>query len=217
MTTDEENTPSNFDSVTVYTARVKWFNNRSGYGFATVTGKDMPRNGEDIFVHHSGITVNGEQYKYLVQGEYVQFNLRSSDNERHPFQADNISGINGGPLMCETHLETKRQRDQSRNGDEGGGGGGGGGGGPPRDVSRRAREQIRARGPREGEQWFLVKRGRGERGERVDSRKRPVDGNRGRRWANRGGGGGGGGGRVADDVPDEGDGENWSGANEEEN
>jgi len=168
----EENTPVsntsgapvNFDNSAVYTARVKWFNNRSGYGFATVSGGD--RDGEDIFVHHSGITVNHEQYKYLVQGEYVQFNLRNSDNERHPFQADNISGINGGPLMCETHLETKRQRDQNRGGEEGA---------PPRDVSRRAREQIRARGggPREGEQWFLVKRGRGGRGQ---------GGGGGRRW-----------------------------------
>lgn len=161
---DEENTPVtntpsapvNFDNSAVYTARVKWFNNRSGYGFATVSGGE--RDGEDIFVHHSGITVNHEQYKYLVQGEYVQFNLRNSDNERHPFQADNISGINGGPLMCETHLETKRQRDQNRNVEDGT---------PPRDVTRRAREQIRARGggPREGEQWFLVKRGRGGRGQ----------------------------------------------------
>ena len=45
---DEENTPVtntpsapvNFDNSAVYTARVKWFNNRSGYGFATVSGGD---------------------------------------------------------------------------------------------------------------------------------------------------------------------------------
>jgi len=108
-----------FDTETVYTARVKWFNNRSGYGFATVLGG--PSNGEDIFVHHSGINVANEQYKYLVQGEYVQFNLRPSENKAHPFQADNICGIHKGPLMCETHLQIKRGRAQKSDyeGDEG--------------------------------------------------------------------------------------------------
>ena len=150
---DTEDTPTHtFDTDAKYTARVKWFNNRSGYGFATVTGGD--RDGEDVFVHHSGITVEGEQSKSLVLGEYVEFNLRSSDNERHPFQADNIRGINGGMLMCETHHESKRQRENNNRGE-------GGGSSPPDGVRRRARETIRSHGsgPREGDQWFLVKRG----------------------------------------------------------
>ena len=46
---------------------VKWFNNKSGYGFITL--KTGPIEG-DIFVHHSSLSVNTEQYKYLVQGEY---------------------------------------------------------------------------------------------------------------------------------------------------
>ena len=109
-----------------------------------------------FFVHHSGIKVGVEQYKYLVQGEYIQFNLRSSDNENHPFQADNIRGINNGKLMCETHLEIKKQRDSreltdDRVRDNG----------PSQNVRKNARERIRAHGggPREGDQWFLVKRG----------------------------------------------------------
>ena len=149
---ETEDTPVNtFNSDEKYTARVKWFNNRSGYGFATVTSGN--RKNEDIFVHHSGITVDGEQYKYLVQGEYIEFNLRPSDNERHPFQADNIRGINGGPLMCETHLETKRHR-ESRDENT-----------PPDGVRRHAREKIRSHGtgPREGDQWYLVKRGQDKR------------------------------------------------------
>ena len=159
---ETEDTPVNtFNSEEKYTARVKWFNNRSGYGFATVTGDE--RNGEDVFVHHSGITVEGEQYKYLVQGEYVEFNLRSSDNERHPFQADNIRGINGGVLMCETHHETKRQRENNNRET------GRVSGTPPDGVRRKARETIRqhGRGPREGDQWFLVKRGQERRNLRV--------------------------------------------------
>ena len=163
---ETEDTPVNtFNSEEKYTARVKWFNNRSGYGFATVTGSE--RDGEDVFVHHSGITVDGEQYKYLVQGEYVEFNLRSSDNERHPFQADNIRGINGGVLMCETHHETKRQRENNNNNREAGS--------PPEGVRRKARETIRQRGggPREGDQWFLVKRGQERRNHRVHHRDHP--------------------------------------------
>ena len=49
------------------TGRVKWFNNKAGYGFITVT--DGSRSGSDIFVHHSGINVENQQYKYLIQGE----------------------------------------------------------------------------------------------------------------------------------------------------
>ena len=35
--------------------RVKWFNNKAGFGFITVT--DGPQSGTDIFVHHSSINV----------------------------------------------------------------------------------------------------------------------------------------------------------------
>ena len=52
---------------------VKWFNNKAGYGFITVT--DGSKAGSDIFVHHSSIQIDTEQYKYLVQGEYVEFSL----------------------------------------------------------------------------------------------------------------------------------------------
>jgi cold shock CspA family protein len=41
------------------TGRVKWFNNKAGYGFITVT--DGSRSGSDIFVHHSSIGVASQQ------------------------------------------------------------------------------------------------------------------------------------------------------------
>ena len=50
------------------TGRVKWFNNKAGFGFVTVLSGE--KKDEDVFVHHSGIVVASEQYKYLVQGEY---------------------------------------------------------------------------------------------------------------------------------------------------
>ena len=90
------------------TGRVKWFNNKAGYGFITVT--DGSRSGSDIFVHHSVIGVGSQQYKYLVQGEYVDFELSATQGGSHEFQALNVVGIKGGKLMCETRHEFKMVR-----------------------------------------------------------------------------------------------------------
>lgn len=87
---------------------VKWFNNKAGYGFISVIDGD--HNGKEIFVHHSGIGVNEQQYKYLVQGEYVEFVLSSTPSESHEFQAVQVTGIRGGKLMCETIYEMKLLR-----------------------------------------------------------------------------------------------------------
>jgi CspA family cold shock protein len=90
------------------TGRVKWFNNRAGYGFITVT--DGSRSGSDIFVHHSAIDVENQQYKYLVQGEYVEFELVKTESQTHEWQASNVAGIKGGKLMCETRRDSKLAR-----------------------------------------------------------------------------------------------------------
>ena len=112
--------------------RVKWFNNRAGFGFVTVL--DGEKKDDDVFVHHTGVNVSTEQYKYLVQGEYVSFTMKESDNQDHPWQAGDVTGVLGGKLMCETRMENKREtnddengsRNRSRrpNGPRGGGGGG---------------------------------------------------------------------------------------------
>jgi len=86
-----------------FMGRVKWFNNKAGYGFITVT--DGHKSGTDIFVHHSSIKVDAQQYKYLIQGEYVEFGLSSVSNGDHEYQASDVSGIKGGKLMCETKHE----------------------------------------------------------------------------------------------------------------
>jgi hypothetical protein len=88
--------------------RVKWFNNKAGYGFITVT--DGSKSGTDIFVHHSAIGVSSQQYKYLVQGEYVELGLSSMENSTHEVQAKDVTGIKGGKLMCETRREFKEAR-----------------------------------------------------------------------------------------------------------
>ena len=88
--------------------RVKWFNNKAGYGFVTVT--DGVQSGSDIFAHHSVIGVSNQQYKYLVQGEYVEFSITPTQGGAHAFQASCICGIKGGKLMCETRNEFKIAR-----------------------------------------------------------------------------------------------------------
>jgi CspA family cold shock protein len=85
--------------------RVKWFNNKAGYGF--ITAIDGPNVGTDIFAHHSAVNVGTEQYKYLVQGEYVEFTLSQVASGDHATQAADISGIRRGLLMCETHKQAQ--------------------------------------------------------------------------------------------------------------
>lgn len=94
----------------------KWFNNKSGYGFLTITEGD--KKDTDIFVYHSSLRVDNEnQYKYLVQGEYVDFtvsNVESSKSQgKYEYHATNVTGINGGKLMCETRNEARVSRPKS--------------------------------------------------------------------------------------------------------
>tara|TARA_B100000287_G_scaffold383949_1_gene390069 strand:- start:425 stop:823 length:399 start_codon:yes stop_codon:yes gene_type:complete len=89
-----------------HTGCVKWFNNKSGYGFITLMdGNDLK--GKDIFSHHSSITAKGDLYKYLVQGEYVEFDVQKMEAKEHEHQAVNITGVMGGDLMCETRHKNK--------------------------------------------------------------------------------------------------------------
>lgn len=83
------------------TGTVKWFNNKAGFGFITVCEQGEYYE-KDIFVHYSSIRVSNSQYKYLVQGEYVDFTLVKANSDTHEFQAMDVSGVKGGPIMCET-------------------------------------------------------------------------------------------------------------------
>lgn len=100
-------TPSNSNERML--GRVKWFNNKTGFGFITIT--DGEQSGTDIFVHHSNISVENEQYRYLVQGEYLEFELSFNSSDDHTTKAVNVSGIKGGKLMCETKNEFRIARD----------------------------------------------------------------------------------------------------------
>tara|TARA_Y100000389_G_scaffold69101_1_gene65712 strand:- start:3884 stop:4468 length:585 start_codon:yes stop_codon:yes gene_type:complete len=162
MTTPETHDVSSTGVSDIDYGRVKWFNNKAGYGFITVS--KGTHDGEDVFVHHSAIEVSQEQYRYLVQGEYVQFKLCSLDDAKHKWQAGEVRGIGGGSLMCETRLDSRSTRmtrgdvtpmttesTMSQN---------------TRDTRHTMRDtqpshyRVRTRGPgpREGDEWMLVRR-----------------------------------------------------------
>ncbi|WP_153505209.1 cold-shock protein [Cumulibacter manganitolerans] len=50
---------------------VKWFNAEKGFGFIAVDG------GQDVFVHHSAIVMDG--YRALDEGQRVEFEVTQSD------------------------------------------------------------------------------------------------------------------------------------------
>ena len=83
-----------------FTGQVKWFNNKTGYGFITLCNGE--HKGKDIFTHYSSIRVSDSQYKYLVQGEYVELGIMRPENSQHEFQAVDVYGILGGHIMYET-------------------------------------------------------------------------------------------------------------------
>ena len=49
------------------TGTVKWFNNQKGYGFISDS------EGNDIFVHYSGLVMDG--FKTLEEGQAVEFDV----------------------------------------------------------------------------------------------------------------------------------------------
>ena len=96
--------------MSVKTGIVKWFNNKAGYGFIT-DSEDKT----DVFVHHSVLITKEKHYNYLVEGEYVQFSVEETTQGDHKFQATNVTGINSGPLMCETRHRRSKEREDGWN------------------------------------------------------------------------------------------------------
>jgi len=100
--------------------QVKWFNNKTGYGFITALSEGEYK-GKDIFAHYSNVKITHSQYKYLVQGEYVEFNAVKPDHGQHEFHAVDINGILGGSLMCEVRhamtQENANRASRNENGD----------------------------------------------------------------------------------------------------
>lgn len=87
-------------TTTRITGKVKWFNSKAGYGFITACEGELVD--KDIFVHYSSIKADSSHYKYLTQGEYVDFSLTKPANEKHEYHAVDVTGVKGGLILCET-------------------------------------------------------------------------------------------------------------------
>ena len=57
------------------TGKVKWFNDRKGYGFIEIEG------GAEVFVHYTSI--EGEGFKTLKDGEEVSFEISEGSKGSH--------------------------------------------------------------------------------------------------------------------------------------
>ena len=67
---------------------VKWFNNQKGYGFIS------DEQGNDVFVHYSGINMDG--FKSLEEGQAVEFDVVEGEKGPQGYQCNQtlISRLN---------------------------------------------------------------------------------------------------------------------------
>merc|ERR1719440_2258500 len=72
------------------TGTVKFFNAEKGYGFVTSA------EGEDFFVHFSGIKSDG--FKSLGDGEQVEF-VKEYNQQKAKWQAVDVTGPGGQPVQ----------------------------------------------------------------------------------------------------------------------
>ena len=142
----QNNTDSSSDTTTPrLLGRVKWFNNQKGFGFVT----DSEEN--DVFVHHSALVTGSDQFRYLVQDEWVEFEKSTLDDGKTV--AVKVSGPNSSKLTCELRQQRKAEEQSTR--------------GVPSVGNKRPRGRPRRRGagPRsgmvvrgaDGQEWQLVK------------------------------------------------------------
>jgi len=127
---------------------VKWFNGKQGYGFLNCLSGE--RRGEDVFVHHSSLQTGEQVYRYLVQGEYVEFEWEEASGD-HRWHAADVTGVQRGKLMCETRSDSRAEQGEGEDG-----------------RRRRGGSRARGGGPRDAEgdaEWTDVKsRSRQRRG-----------------------------------------------------
>lgn len=101
--------------------KVKWFDNRKGFGFIIPLGNlgnAEVTDASEVFVHHSGLKSAGAEasqekggvFRTLYPGEYVEFSLYFDEKANRNYAVD-VTGIDGGTLMCEnqgTRLTVRR-------------------------------------------------------------------------------------------------------------
>lgn len=82
---------------------VHWYDVRKGYGFIRY-GEDMS---ESVFVYHGSLCVSGDRFRYLLAGEYVNFELGERDGRS---VALSVTGVSGGSLMCDVRGQGDKKK-----------------------------------------------------------------------------------------------------------
>lgn len=77
------------------TGKVKWFNDKKGYGFITDS------EGKDVFVHYSSILMNGR--KSLHEDDFVEFEIGEGTTGRE--QAINVAVVKSDEKQEESQEE----------------------------------------------------------------------------------------------------------------
>ena len=64
----------------------------------------------EYFVHNTEIKCSSDVYRKLYPGEYVQYSLNTDDDGKTT--AVGVTGIEGGPLLCETRHRLNQQKSE---------------------------------------------------------------------------------------------------------
>lgn len=86
--------------------QVKFFNKDRGFGFIKRLSDE-----QEFFVHHSSVKPKTRCWNVLYKGEYVEFEI-GKRGERE--QAEEVTGIQGGTLLCEHEFEFRRRMARKR-------------------------------------------------------------------------------------------------------
>lgn len=88
--------PANYPSA--QWGRCKWYDANKKYGFLVPLDST-----NDVFVHENDLRAQtpNKEPPFLVTGEYVQYVLVEGDGDKQRDRAINVSGLAGGPLLCE--------------------------------------------------------------------------------------------------------------------
>lgn len=107
--------PSNVSvdsSASRHVGCVKWFDNRKGFGFINNLS-----NNSEVFVHHTGLNSKESCFRTLFPGEYIEYHLYHDEQSNRDY-AVNVTGVQGGSLLCEntgTRLSVRRQHENNGN------------------------------------------------------------------------------------------------------
>jgi len=94
MSSSQESSVSN--NTETYQGVCKWFSNKKGYGFITITSDN--NKGDDVFVHQTKLQPKKSTFRTLQKGEHIEFNLETNEKG---VQALNVTGINDTELLCD--------------------------------------------------------------------------------------------------------------------